>query len=90
MQAQPAHRGHLNDLHKEIDYLDRKIAHSRDIEKFDSETARGAAVQKLVTKRGKLVKIAAEMTATGMPFDPKYLPRSFKTDPPQLESKITA
>lgn len=89
MQRHPASTGHLDDLHKEIDYFDRKIAYCRDLEKFASETERGSALRKLVTRRETLVKAAAEITALGVQFNPKYLPRSFKTAPTP-EAKIPA
>ncbi len=88
MQKRPASSGHLDDLHKEIDYFDRKIAYCRDLEKFPSEMERASAVHKLETKRATLVKAAAEITAMGIACNPKYLPRSFKTAPP--ETKIPA
>jgi len=90
MPRHPANTGHLDDLHKEIDYFDRRIAHSQNIEKFDSELGRASAVQKLVTKRESLVKAAAEITAMGIPYNPKYVPRSFKKATAEAEAKITA
>jgi hypothetical protein len=68
----------LKDLHKEIDLFDRKIAYCRNYEKFDSESSRSSALQKLVTKREALVKMALGMASRGVEFDPQYLPRSFK------------
>jgi len=78
MQGKPTSRYDLNDLHQEIDFFDRKIAYCRNYEKFDSEQERATAVQKLVTKRGTLVKNALEAVNRGIECDPKYIPRSFK------------
>lgn len=71
----------LQDLHQEIDLFDRKIAYCQHLEKFDSETARASALQKLVTKRETLVKAALAMASRGVVCDAKYLPRSFKAQP---------
>ncbi len=68
----------LIDLHKEIDYFDRKIAYCQTLEKFDSEGERANALQKLNTKRGTLVKAAQEAASRGIQCDGKYLPRSLK------------
>jgi hypothetical protein len=78
MPARPASKYELNDLHQEIDLFDRKIAYCEKHEAFDSDQARAAALQKLVTKRESLVKAALEMARKGIECDPKYLPRSFK------------
>ncbi len=90
MPIHQASSGHLNDLHKEIDYFDRKIAYCRDVEKFESEAERSSALHKLETKRGTLVKAAAEITALGVQFNPKYLPRSFKSAGQAAETKASA
>jgi hypothetical protein len=82
MQSPPASKYHLKDLHREIDLFDRKIAYSQSYEKFDSEYERESAVQKLITKRQSLVKMAAAMASQGIEYDPKELPRSFKNDSP--------
>ena len=68
----------LRDLHEAIDLFDRKIAYCQAHEKFDSEDARVAALQKLVTKRGTLVKAALAMAGRGVECDANHLPRSFK------------
>jgi len=78
MQAKPDSKHALKDLHEEIDLFDRKIAYCQTHEKFDTEQARAAALQKLVTKREALVKSALAMASRGVECDPKYLPRSFK------------
>jgi hypothetical protein len=81
MQVTPDSKYALKDLHQQIDLLDRKIAYCTSFEKFESEQAREAAVRKLATRRGTLVKTALAMASRGIECDPKYLPRSFKTEP---------
>jgi hypothetical protein len=81
MQTKSACKYDLKDLHQEIDFFDRKIAHCQDHQKFDSELARAGALQKLVTRRGTLVKNALEISSRGIECDPKYLPRSFSKVP---------
>ncbi len=78
MQARPDSKYALQDLHEEIDLFDRKIAHCRNYERFDSEHARETALQKLITRRETLVKTALAMAGRGVECDPKRLPRSFK------------
>lgn len=74
----PENKYHLKDLHQEIDFLDRKIAHLQNFEKFDTETARAGAVSKLLTKRGTLVKVALDLASKGIEFSASDLPRSLK------------
>lgn len=81
MTVRPATRLSLRDIHQEIDLYDRKIAHLHNYEAFDSESAKKSALDRLTSKRETLVKAAAEMVANGIEFDPKYLPRSFRTEP---------
>lgn len=78
MQIKPNNRFALRDLHKEIDLFDRKIAYCQGNEKFDSETERQSALQKLVTRRETLVKAALDAVSRGIESEPEYLPRSFK------------
>lgn len=78
MRAKPVSKYELKDLHQEIDLFDRKIAYCNSHERFDSEEARSAALQKLVAKRESLVSAAMEAVKSGVECDPKYLPRSFK------------
>ncbi len=80
MQVRPDNKYALNDLHQEIDLYDRKIAHCQNVEKYDSELERASAVQRLVTKRGTLVKAARAMAGRGVEVDAKFLPRSFKAE----------
>jgi hypothetical protein len=84
MQVKSPSKYDLRDLHQEIDFLDRKIAHCQNFEKFDSEIARASALRKLVTKRGTRVKKALEIASRGIECDPKYLPRSFSKDPAEM------
>ncbi len=78
MQAKPDNKYALQDMYEEIDLFDRKIAHCRNHEKFDSEHERESALEKLMTKRAALVKTALAMASRGVECNPKYLPRSFK------------
>lgn len=74
----PYSRSALKDLHKQIDFFDRKMSYCQNYEKFDSEKARATALLKLVTNREALVKTALGMESRGIVCDPKYLPRSFR------------
>lgn len=78
MQARPASKYHLKDLHEEIGLYDRKIAHCQKIQKFDCEDERTREIERLAKKRQVLVKSAAEMAGMGIEYDPKQLPRSLK------------
>jgi hypothetical protein len=69
---------YLLSLHKEIDFFDRKIAHARNIENFDSDHLKALAIKKLETKRSALVTTAMDLASKGVEYDPKWLPRSFK------------
>jgi hypothetical protein len=71
---------HLADLHKEIDFFDRKIAYCLQFEKFELESERASAVGKLQKKRQSLVKVAIAFSRRGIEFDPKFLPRSLAVD----------
>jgi hypothetical protein len=66
----------LRDLHESIGLLDRKINHCQALEAFDSQEVREATLRKLASKRASLVKAALALTASGVGFDPKFLPRS--------------
>jgi hypothetical protein len=78
LQLHPVNKTHLKDLHSEIDFLDRKIAHCQTFEKFESEDERTAAIAKLQKKRGGLAKIAVEFAGKGIEYNAKDLPRSFR------------
>lgn len=79
MQANAYSKYVLRDLHEAIDLFDRKIDYCQTLEKFDSADEREKAVQKLVVKRGSLVKTALALTALGVESGNSFLPRSFKT-----------
>lgn len=85
MALHPRNKYHLRDLHREIDLFDRKIAHNETHAVFATEELRASEIKKLKTKRGTLVKVAAELVSEGIGYDPKDLPRSFKTEdtPPE-------
>jgi hypothetical protein len=53
-------------LHKEIDFFDRKIAHARNIESFDSDHLKTLAIKKLETKRSALVTTAMDLASKGV------------------------
>ena len=79
----------LRDLHREIGFFDRKIAHCQTQEKFASDFARDAALQKLVTRRQKLVNSAAVMVNAGVPFEAKDLPVSLREEK-AVPAKVSA
>lgn len=76
MQTYLPNKYHLTDLHKEIDFFDRKIAHCRAYEKFEFESQRIAALGTLHRKRRNLVKLAMSFSSAGIEYDPRFLPRS--------------
>lgn len=77
MQTYFANKFHLQDLYREIDLFDRKIAHCQNVEKFDLESERRASADKLRRARQKLVTLAMKFAGAGVAYDPKFLPRSF-------------
>lgn len=85
----PPNKYSLRDLHREIGFFDRQIAHCQTQEKFASDFAREAAVNKLVTRRERLVKSAATMVSQGVPFESSDLPRSLQ-DAPAAAAKVRA
>ncbi len=78
MQPKSKSKYYLRDLHAEIDLYDRKIIHCEKHERFDSESDRAVAVAKLVVKRALLTKNALAMVESGIEYDSRTLPRSFK------------
>ena len=70
---------YLRDLHQEIDLYDRKIAYLGKFEEFASEGEREEAEKKLLAKRAPLEKAALQLVASGVEYDQKDLPRSFRT-----------
>ena len=68
----------LRDLHQEIDLYDRKLAYLRNFVDFASPRDREEAESKLLAKRAPLEKTALELAASGVEYDQKDLPRSFR------------
>lgn len=77
MQANAYSSYALKDLHQAIDLIDRKIAHGRTLEVFESQEAHDLHLRKLSTRRATLVKSALALTNLGVRCDPKVLHRSF-------------
>lgn len=77
MQANAYSSYALKDLHQAIDLIDRKIAHGRTLEVFESQEALDIHLRRLSSKRAALVKSALTLTNLGVRCDPKFLPRSF-------------
>jgi hypothetical protein len=71
----------LRDLHQEIDLFDRKLAFLNNYEEFASPGAREEAEKKLLAKRAPLEKTAKELAASGVEFEARDLPRSFRAEP---------
>ena len=69
----------LRDLHQEIDLYDRKLAYLDNFGEFASPADRDDAAGKLLAKRAPLEKAALELAASGIEFEEKDLPRSFRT-----------
>jgi len=68
----------LRDLHQEIDFYDRKLAYLGEHIEFASPADRADAEAKLQTKRASLEKAARELAASGVAYEEKDLPRSFR------------
>jgi len=71
-------RYYLRDLHMEIDLYDRKLAYLDKFVAFASLEDRKVAEKGLVAKRAPLEKAALELAASGVEYDEKDLPRSFR------------
>ncbi|HTV06026.1 MAG TPA: hypothetical protein VME86_11715 [Acidobacteriaceae bacterium] len=69
----------LRDLHQEIDFYDRKLAYLDKFTEFASPGDRQAAEKGLRAKRAPLEKAALELVASGVEYEEKDLPRSFRT-----------
>lgn len=69
----------LRDLHQEIDLYDRKLADLRTFVEFASAGERAEAEKRLKARRAPLEKNARELAASGVQFEAKDLPRSFRT-----------
>lgn len=68
----------LRDLHQEIDLYDRKLAYLDKYVEFASPADREEAEKGLLAKRAPLEKAALELVASGVEYDEKDLPRSFR------------
>lgn len=68
----------LRDLHQEIDLYDRKLAYLEKYEEFASPEDRQLAEKGLRSKRAPLERVALELAASGIEYDEKNLPRSFR------------
>ena len=69
----------LRDLHQEIDLYDRKLACLDSFAQFASSEERKEAEKRLLAKRALLERAAMELAASGIEYDEKKLPRSFRT-----------
>jgi hypothetical protein len=69
----------LRDLHQEIDLYDRKLAYLNQYMAFASPGDREEAENRLIAKRAPLEKTARELAASGVEYNDKDLPRSFRT-----------
>lgn len=69
----------LRDLHQEIDLYDRKLAYLNNYVEFASPGDRVEAEKRLLVRRAPLEKTARELAASGVAFEAKDLPRSFRT-----------
>jgi len=70
---------YLRDLHQEIDLYDRKLAYLGHYVEFPSPADREEAENKLLAKRAPLERTALELVASGVEYEEKDLPRSFRT-----------
>lgn len=68
----------LRDLHQEIDLYDRKLAYLDKYVEFSSAADRQQAEKKLLASRSPLEKTALELAASGVEYEEKDLPRSFR------------
>jgi hypothetical protein len=73
----------LRDLHQEIDFYDRKLAYLDRFAEFASPGDRQEAENRLLAKRASLEKAALELAASGVEYEEKDLPRSFRTMNPE-------
>lgn len=68
----------LRDLHQAIDLYDRKLAYLDNFVEFASAADRDEAKKGLLAKRAPLEKTALQLVASGVEYDEKDLPRSFR------------
>lgn len=83
---------YLRDLHQEIDFYDRKLAYLEKYEEFASVKDRQKAENGLLAKRAPLEKTALQLAASGVEYEEKSLPRSFRTmnfEPRDAGKKLT-
>jgi hypothetical protein len=79
-KAAPRHDKYfLRDLHQEIDFYDRKLAYLDQFAEFASPGDREVAEKGLRAKRAPLEKTALGLVASGVEYEEKDLPRSFRT-----------
>lgn len=76
MEANTYSKYALNDLRQSIALIDRKIAHSTNVEIFDFVTTREAALRKLSSKRAALVKTVLALTEPAANYDPVLISQS--------------
>jgi len=69
----------LRELHQEIDLYDRKLAYLDKFVEFASSTDREEAKSRMLAKRAPLEKTALQLVASGVEYEEKDLPRSFRT-----------
>lgn len=80
VKSAPKHdRYFLRDLHQEIDLYDRKLAYLEKFADFASTTDREQAEKGLRLKRAPLEKMALQLAASGVEYEKKDLPRSFRS-----------
>jgi hypothetical protein len=76
----------LRDLHREIAFYDRKLAYLNSHIEFASQADRDEAEKSLLAKRNPLEKTARALAASGVEFDEKDLPQSFRIEGTEQEA----
>lgn len=76
--APPRNKYYLRDLHQEIELYDRKLDYLDKFVVFASAGDREQAEKGLRAKRAPLEKAALELAASGVEYEEKELPRSFR------------
>ncbi len=69
---------YLRSVHQDIDLLDRKLAHLRKYDTFDSSADRQTAENKINAARELLARTARRLVEEGIAFEESDLPRSFR------------
>jgi hypothetical protein len=69
----------LRELHQEIDLYDRKLAYLDKYAEFASLADREEAEKRLLARRAPLEKTALDLVASGVEYEEKDLPRSFRS-----------